>query len=102
MPTKTCSICGKEITIEHFYWKNNKYMDACKHCHSHKDKAADRKKRREERLKMSADMRLKTKVCKRCGEELPLSEFYRCNKYKDGYEGVCKECRLVKRKNKSL
>ena len=34
-----------------------------------------------------------TKVCKRCHRELPISEFGRHSKTKDGYQPVCKECR---------
>ena len=98
MPTKVCSVCGEELTIEHYYRKNNKYMDVCKKCHSHRDKAAERKKRREERRRLSADLNIGTKVCKNCGEELPLSEFYKSKGNKDGYEGCCKACRVAMRK----
>lgn len=34
----------------------------------------------------------KTKVCPRCGRELPLSEFYKGKYMKDGYSSRCKEC----------
>lgn len=34
-----------------------------------------------------------TKVCKRCGRELPLSEFNKRKVAKDGYDCWCKECR---------
>lgn len=33
-----------------------------------------------------------TKVCKRCGKEKPLNEFYRNAQYKDGYVSKCKAC----------
>lgn len=38
----------------------------------------------------------KKKVCKECGRELPLSEFARHDKSKDGHMSVCKECRRRK------
>lgn len=35
---------------------------------------------------------METKVCKKCGRELPLSDFYTNNKAKDGLGTYCKEC----------
>ena len=34
----------------------------------------------------------KTKVCKKCKRELPLSKFYKQSDMKDGYRNECKEC----------
>lgn len=34
-----------------------------------------------------------TKVCRRCGKELPLNEYYKDKKTKCGHVSVCKECR---------
>ena len=34
----------------------------------------------------------KTKVCSKCGRELPLSEFYKKSTSKDGLQSYCKEC----------
>lgn len=34
------------------------------------------------------------KICLKCGEEKPLSEYFKRKKSKDGYETRCKECRL--------
>ena len=34
----------------------------------------------------------KTKVCSKCGRELPLSEFYKHKAYKDGLNCWCKSC----------
>ena len=33
---------------------------------------------------------METKVCKHCGRELPLSDFYTNSKAKDGYATYCK------------
>ena len=33
-----------------------------------------------------------TKICKKCGRELPLSEFYKSKTNKDGHMNACKEC----------
>ena len=35
---------------------------------------------------------METKVCKKCGSELPLSDFYTNSKAKDGLATYCKEC----------
>ena len=34
----------------------------------------------------------KTKVCSKCGRELPITEFALNKKYKDGHIGRCKDC----------
>ena len=35
---------------------------------------------------------METKVCKKCGRELPIEEFYKNKGNKDGHENKCKEC----------
>lgn len=35
---------------------------------------------------------METKVCKHCGRELPLSDFYTNSKAKDGHATYCKVC----------
>lgn len=34
-----------------------------------------------------------TKVCSRCGRELPISEFYKSPRCADGHVGQCKRCK---------
>ena len=36
---------------------------------------------------------VKTKVCKHCHRELPVSEFYKCSANSDGLQHYCKECK---------
>lgn len=38
---------------------------------------------------------METKVCKKCGRELPISDFYTNSKAKDGLSTYCKECSNV-------
>lgn len=35
---------------------------------------------------------METKVCRKCGRELPITEFYKNKLYKDGYMNMCKKC----------
>ena len=51
----------------------------------------------------------KTKVCSKCGRELPITEFALNKKYKDGHIGRCKDCinaylreRYARKKGKTL
>lgn len=38
---------------------------------------------------------METKVCKLCGKELPIEQFYHNSATKDGYDNKCKECRKL-------
>lgn len=40
-----------------------------------------------------------TKVCKGCGRELPLSEFYKDARMIGGHKSYCKECTTEKNRN---
>lgn len=42
--------------------------------------------------------KMKTKVCKVCGRELPLIEFYKAKGCKDGHKNECKECAIQRQK----
>lgn len=35
---------------------------------------------------------METKICKKCGKELPMTEFYANMAYKDGFFNICKKC----------
>lgn len=48
---------------------------------------------KQESEKMEEIAKVKTKVCKDCGRELPIEEFQRQAKSKDGYMHICKECK---------
>lgn len=39
-----------------------------------------------------------TKMCRRCGVEKPITEFYKHNHTKDDYRNECKECHSKKGK----
>ena len=43
---------------------------------------------------------METKVCRVCGKELPITEYWKSSKAKDGLESRCKTC--LKEKNKKL
>ena len=45
---------------------------------------------------------LQTKVCKCCGKEKPLSEFYESRTCKDGREPSCIECRKERKKSRHI
>ena len=44
----------------------------------------------------------KTKVCSKCGKELPISEFYINNRTPDGLQYYCKKCMCEAQKNRSV
>ena len=40
---------------------------------------------------------MNTKVCKKCGQELPIHEFYSCSTNKDKLQNTCRNCRREER-----
>lgn len=38
---------------------------------------------------------MKFKVCRSCGRDLPLFQFHKCSRSRDGLNAVCKECRQI-------
>lgn len=38
---------------------------------------------------------MKTKVCSKCGKELPLSEFYKYKKTRSSLRSYCKKCQIA-------
>lgn len=105
MPTKVCSICGQELTIDHFYKEVKKpggYSSACKSCFSYKDKRRKQKEKREMKEASIADIHKGVKVCNGCKRELPISQFNKNACTKDGFETKCKDCRKeIRKKNKA-
>lgn len=41
---------------------------------------------------MEADFKKGTKVCSKCGKELPISDFHKNKRRKDGLNSSCKYC----------
>ena len=47
-------------------------------------------------------MEMETRTCKKCGRTLPLSEFHKSGRSKDGLSFVCEDCVKKTRKDKQL
>ena len=85
---KICKKCGRELDITDFVKNKNckdGYEGTCKFCKN--------QIRQERYLSLYKKIpSTATKVCKRCGAELPYARFQVDLKAKDGYRNVCKEC----------
>lgn len=44
---------------------------------------------------------METKICSKCGRELPVSKFFKNKATKDGFAVYCKECEKERRKPNS-
>ena len=91
--TKTCTKCGRELPISEFYAKagsKDGLQTICKECHNEATKKSREKKEAKDGLKPP------TKLCKRCGRELPLVRFGKNASTKDGLQYWCKECQTRK------
>ena len=87
--TKTCTKCGRELPISEFYAKagsKDGLQTICKECHNEAIKKSREKKEAKDGAKPP------TKLCKRCGRELPLVSFGKNASTKDGLQYWCKEC----------
>lgn len=87
--TKTCTKCGRELPISEFYARTGAkdgLQTICKECHNEATKKSREKKEAKDGLKPP------TKLCKRCGRELPLVRFGKNASTKDGLQYWCKDC----------
>ena len=87
---KVCSKCGERKPVSEFY-KSSRTADSlqcwCKSCH----RAAQGQNR--QRLKDEGPTIIRTtKVCPKCGEEKPVSEFNKSTSRVDGLTSWCKAC----------
>lgn len=102
METKICRECKRELPLDNFYRGNggkHGRVSICKECYKTYHNAwLEATKKKTMQLKEQGLMP-KTKVCSKCGRELPLSEFYNKSKYKYGVSNWCKECDREYNKN---
>lgn len=77
--TFTCKECGKERTVSRESYPED---EVCSYCKSKKPTSFPEG----------------TKVCNRCGEEKPYTEFTRRKSNSDGFENECKECKRKRKK----
>lgn len=93
--TKTCTKCGRELPISEFYAKagsKDGLQTICKECHNE----ASKRSRAKAQAQALEGMKPKTKICSKCGRELPLVRFGKNASTKDGLQYWCKECQTRK------
>lgn len=104
METKVCKKCGRELPIGKFHkGKNLKdgYKNICKSCKSVEArewrirKINSRKVESTEAFQANEELVAKTKICPKCGKELPVTSFYIDRKTKSGYASYCKRCQSL-------
>ena len=114
--TKQCTRCGERKELDEFN-RDSAAIDGrrttCRECdrkrtrqYRAENREAINKRRREHNRQQQAD-KLKIaaggkvtepkKQCTRCGKKKPLREYRKLKTARDGYNGVCKTCRLQKR-----
>lgn len=100
-----CSACERVLPISMFSKDRERksgYYDICKACYRKKERAVFsrwERQRKKEAFDFSLDT-LTEKKCLSCGRVLPLSNFWRRQASKDGYNPYCRECLLQKDKER--
>lgn len=87
--TKTCRVCGIEKDTDYF----EPYSFVCKSCRM------VRKKDQARKSQQLADEENTLKICTKCHQEKPLSEFHRQITNQKGYAPRCKACDNPRRRH---
>lgn len=96
----TCinSNCGKKFITTIEKSKSKGFNGECPDCYSITQKITYLK-RKKTRQVVYENEEGKTKVCKCCGENLPINQFHRDARAGGGYKNTCKHC--IKKKRRS-
>lgn len=95
--TKVCNRCHRSLPITEFSRKSSTkdgYQFQCKECQQamardlYEKRKAEQKKVQEEK----PDTIPETKVCRKCGRELPVSMFGKAPKNQYGLKSYCRDC----------
>ena len=95
--TKRCSKCGEIKPVTEFY-KDVKggHKSQCKACHKETVAARTKRVRAEKKTEREAMKPAETKICPKCGRELPREAFGHKAEAKDGLQSWCNDCRKGK------
>ena len=88
IPERVCGDCAHYIYGGWCAEKRREIGFLWEACNKWKDKHEEQTPRKETMEKTTPT----TKVCKRCGRELPLEAFGKTVRSKDGYQSNCREC----------
>ena len=92
--TKVCSRCHRTLPLTEFHRNHTRkdgYQYQCKECQ--KELAQAMYKKREEAKQTEQPVEVPaTKVCAKCGRELPVENFGHTPKNKNGLKSYCKDC----------
>lgn len=95
--TKVCNRCHRSLPITEFSRKSSTkdgYQFQCKECQQamardlYEKRKAEQKKAQEEKPETIPE----TKVCRKCGRELPVSMFGKAPKNQYGLKSYCRDC----------
>lgn len=100
METKPCIRCGRVLPLSSFHIDKRQKDGHCIYCKDcRKEDGRERARRKyKQYLNFSSPSDCTeqehgdTKVCPKCGKELPISEFYKKGSAKDGMQTYCKDC----------
>jgi hypothetical protein len=95
---KTCSLCHRTLPISRFHsyrlYKDG-YNAACIECEERRHKQYMQKWTME---RSDAEHAPVEKTCAACKRSLPLSQFHKNNRRKDGHHSLCRDC-AIEREN---
>jgi len=93
--TKVCARCHRELPITEFHRNRTRkdgYQRECKECQRELSQALYKKKQEEKAVDQTPTDPPTTKVCAKCGRELPVEMFGHTKKNLNGLKSYCKDC----------
>lgn len=118
MDTKICKKCGAKKELIEFKKQGKWYSNTCKECHrawqveynklyykKHSEQIKRYEKEKRFNKRINSDKYIKSqellekglKICSKCGEEKPLTSFYKDKHKSNGYKSSCIECEKKRR-----
>lgn len=106
MSYRVCKTCGEAFLLsDEFYYRKsdrpNLFLTSCKECVKQQERQRWNKnheaEQKQRQLYYEVDRNPATGLllCRKCGAKKPVDDFYKCSRFKSGYQTWCKRCMIT-------